>query len=85
MIKAEVRPIEECLPNSKPTKYFGVFVGEREIGRTKLQCDAQMALNAINEMVDHNVSSAEQAAYQDGYDMGWHAAVRFVTAGERDE
>ena len=84
---AETRVIEDG-------KFHGVFIGDREIGRTKLLCDAQMAMHAINEMVDHATASAEQNGYsdgyrdgfvrgeQEGYEDGYAKAIREVAEGE---
>lgn len=51
-------------------KNVGVFVGKIEVGRTKLECDAQFNARIINEAHDHAVADAEQAANDEGYQNG---------------
>lgn len=57
-------------------KNVGLFVAGREIGRTKLECDAQMHANIINTAHDHAVADAEQAAHSEGYDAGHRIGYR---------
>jgi hypothetical protein len=63
-------------------KNVGVFVADREIGRTKLECDAQVHANVINTAHDHAIASAQQAAYGEGYEDGYRAAIEYVATGE---
>ncbi len=51
-------------------KTFGLFIGDREIGRAKLQCDAEFHAHIINTAHDHAIASAEQGAFDEGYWSG---------------
>lgn len=59
-------------------KTVGLFIGDIEIGRTKLECDAQMHAHRINEAHDHAVADAEQGAYAEG----WQDGIDSVATGE---
>jgi hypothetical protein len=82
--KAEVRPVPELNHGGKEVTHWGVFVGSAEIGRTKLQCDAQMAMHAINDAISENVTSAEVEAYANGLEDGYQKAIRDVAEGYDD-
>lgn len=63
-------------------KNVGVFIGDFEIGRAKLECDAQFCADVINTAVDHAIADAEQYAHKEGYDMGYRDGINYVAAGE---
>ena len=80
-LKAEVRPVVEHNLGGKEVTHWGVFVGSAEIGRTKLQCDAQMAMHTINLAIDQNMTSAESVAYAEGFEYGYQKAKREIAEG----
>ena len=80
-MKAEVKPVTEHNPGGKEVTHWGVFVGSAEIGRTKLQCDAQMAMHTINLAIDQNMTSAESVAYAEGFEYGYQKAKREIAEG----
>lgn len=75
MIKANVRPAKEgktfelFLSNSADSKY------EKVLGSTKLECDAQMHMHAINEALEDEFMRGYDDGYgegeRDGYDNGY--------------
>lgn len=62
-MKAELKKIDD--------KTFAVILGDHEIGRTKLQCDAQFHVNVINDALEQAYTNGEIGGYNEGWYFGY--------------